>query len=133
MCGERADGMPTGPSTRLRTDRRAGRRHGIRTAATVSKSLSGAVAGLPVATEIRTGYDRGPFPHRIDADGDRRNSRYEVLIAEATTTPTAGSGRTLSGGRWYSYYDGAYRTLPADLDVDHPVPLAEALDSGART
>ena len=102
-------------------------------AATVSKSLSGAVAGLPVATEIRTGYDRGLFPHWIDADGDRCNSRYEVLIAEATTAPTVGSGCTLSGGRWYSYYDGAYWTLPADLDVDHLVPLAEAWDSGART
>lgn len=101
-------------------------------AETVSKSLRSAVAGLPVATEIRTGYDRDLFPLWTDTDGDGCNTRYEVLIAEATTRPSVGSGCTLSGGRWYSYYDAAYWTLPADLDIDHMVPLAEAWDSGAR-
>lgn len=103
------------------------------TAATISKPLRTMIADLPVATEIRTGYNRDLFPHWIDADGDGCNTRYEVLIAEAVTAPTVGSGCTLTGGRWYSYYDGAYWTLPADLDVDHFVPLAEAWDSGART
>lgn len=101
-------------------------------AETVSKSLRSAVSGLPVATEIRTGYDRDLFPLWTDTDGDGCNTRYEVLIAEATTRPSVGSGCTLSGGRWYSYYDAAYWTLPADLDIDHMVPLAEAWDSGAR-
>ena len=68
----------------------------------------------------------------VDADGDGGNTRYEVLIAEATTAPSVGSGCTLSGGRWYSYYANAYWTVPADLDIDHFVPLAEAWDSGAR-
>ncbi|WP_371871438.1 proprotein convertase P-domain-containing protein [Phytohabitans rumicis] len=90
------------------------------------------IADLPVATEVRTGYDRDLFPHWIDADSDSCNTRYEVLIAEAVTAPSVGSGCALTGGRWYSYYDGAYWTLPADLDVDHFVPLAEAWDSGAR-
>ena len=102
-------------------------------AETVSTTLGAGVAGLPVATEIRTGYDRDLFPHWIDADGDGCNTRYEVLIAEAVTSPGVGSGCTLFGGRWYSYYDNAYWTLPADLDIDHFVPLAEAWDSGART
>ena len=101
-------------------------------AATYSAALRTAVAGLPVATEVRTGYDRDLFPHWIDADGDGCNTRYEALIAEAVTTPSVGSGCTLSGGRWYSYYDNAYWTQPADLDIDHMVPLAEAWDSGAR-
>ena len=90
-----------------------------------------AVANQPVATENRTGYDRDLFPHWIDADGDGCNTRYEVLIAEAVSSPSVGSGCTLSGGRWYSYYDNAYWTAPADLDIDHFVPLAEAWDSGA--
>ena len=47
--------------------------------------------------------------------------------------PTVGSGCALSGGRWFSYYDGASQTAPADLDIDHMVPLAEAWDSGARS
>jgi hypothetical protein len=102
-------------------------------AATVSKPLSSAVAGLPVAGEIRTGYARSLFPLWTDTDGDGCNTRYEVLITEATTAPAVGSGCTLSGGRWYSYYDGAYWTQPADIDIDHMVPLAEAWDSGART
>ncbi|HEX6967974.1 MAG TPA: HNH endonuclease family protein [Micromonosporaceae bacterium] len=97
-----------------------------------SAPLRTAVADLPVAVEVRTGYSRDLFPHWIDADGDGCNTRYEVLIAEAVTTPTVGSGCALSGGRWYSYYDAAYWTQPSDLDIDHMVPLAEAWDSGAR-
>ncbi|OZV74968.1 HNH endonuclease [Micromonospora echinospora] len=101
-------------------------------AATVSVPLRTLVADLPVATENRTGYSRDLFPHWIDTDGDGCNTRYEVLIAEATTRPSVGSGCQLSGGRWYSYYDAAYWTNPSDLDIDHMVALAEAWDSGAR-
>ncbi|MBB5874044.1 hypothetical protein F4553_007478 [Allocatelliglobosispora scoriae] len=102
-------------------------------AETYSAPLRTAVAALPVATEVRTGYNRDLFPHWIDADSDGCNTRYEVLIAEAVTAPSVGSGCTLTGGRWYSYYDNLYWTLPADLDIDHFVPLAEAWDSGARS
>jgi hypothetical protein len=102
-------------------------------AAGYSAALRTAVTDLTVATEIRTGYNRDLFPHWIDADGDRCNTRYEVLIAEATTAPTVSSPCTLTGGRWYSWYDGVSWTDPADLDIDHFVPLAEAWDSGART
>jgi hypothetical protein len=101
-------------------------------AASYSAPLTTAVASLPVAAENRTGYSRDLFPHWIDADGDRCNTRNEVLIAEAVTKPAVGSGCSLSGGRWYSYYDNAYWTLTSDLDIDHMVPLAEAWDSGAR-
>ncbi|PWR14020.1 HNH endonuclease [Micromonospora sicca] len=101
-------------------------------AETYSAALRTAVANLPVATEVRTGYDRSLFPLWVDADGDGCNTRYEVLIAEATTKPTIGSGCSLSDGRWYSYYDNAYWTITSDLDIDHMVPLAEAWDSGAR-
>ncbi|HEX6684434.1 MAG TPA: HNH endonuclease family protein [Candidatus Limnocylindrales bacterium] len=102
-------------------------------AETYTAPLRTAVAGLPVATENRTGYNRDLFPHWIDADSDGCNTRYEVLIAEAVTAPSVGSGCTLSGGRWYSYYDNAYWTNPSDLDIDHVVALAEAWDSGARS
>jgi hypothetical protein len=101
-------------------------------AAGYSASLTTAVAGLPVATEVRTGYSRDLFPHWIDADGDGCNTRNEILLAEAVSAPTVSGTCTLSGGRWYSYYDNAYWTLTSDLDIDHMVPLAEAWDSGAR-
>lgn len=102
-------------------------------AATVSQPLRTMVANLPVATEVRTGYDRDLFDLWLDEDGDGCNTRYEVLIAEATTAPTVGSGCALTGGAWLSYYDGETWTATSDLDIDHMVPLAEAWDSGART
>ncbi|MEU2615582.1 HNH endonuclease family protein [Micromonospora sp. NPDC007271] len=101
-------------------------------AASYSAPLTTAVASLPVASEVRTGYSRDLFPHWIDADGNGCNTRNEVLIAEAVTKPTISGTCTLSGGRWYSYYDNAYWTLTSDVDIDHMVPLAEAWDSGAR-
>lgn len=98
-----------------------------------SAPLTTAIADLPVATEVRTGYARSLFPHWVDADGDGCSTRNEVLISEADDPVTVGSGCSLSGGRWYSYYDQVSWTDPSDIDIDHMVPLAEAWDSGARS
>jgi uncharacterized protein DUF1524 len=92
-----------------------------------------AISDLPVASEVRTGYDRTLFNHWIDADGDGCSTRNEVLIAEADDPVTVGSGCSLSGGRWFSYYDRVSWTSTSDVDIDHMVPLAEAWDSGARS
>jgi len=100
---------------------------------TYSAPLRTAIDSLTVASENRTGYNRDLFPHWIDADGDGCSSRNEVLIEEAEEAPSIGSGCSLSGGRWYSYYDGVSWTNTSDIDIDHMVPLAEAWDSGART
>ncbi len=100
---------------------------------TYSAPLRTAVAELPVAAEVRTGYAREEFRHWVDADGDGCHTRFEVLIEEADNPVTVGGGCALSGGRWFSYYDRVSWTDPADLDIDHLVPLAEAWDSGART
>ncbi len=88
---------------------------------------------LPVRPEVaRAGYDRDLFRHWIDADGDGCDTRREVLLAEAVTAPGVGGGCRLSGGVWYSAYDGATETgTGRGFDVDHMVPLAEAWDSGA--
>jgi Protein of unknown function (DUF1524) len=94
-------------------------------------TVADAIAGLPVADEVRTGYDRDLFKLWVDADGDGCNARYEVLIEEADDPPTVGSRCRLTGGRWFSYYDRESWTNPADLDIDHVVALAEAWDSGA--
>ena len=37
----------------------------------------------------------------------------------------------LTGGRWYSAYDGVTTTNVQDLEIDHVVALKEAWDSGA--
>lgn len=99
---------------------------------TYSEPLRTAVEDLPEAAEVRTGYARKLFPHWIDADGDGCSTRNEVLLAEADDPPTVGDDCKLTGGRWYSYYDGVSVNGPGGLDIDHMVALAEAWDSGAR-
>jgi hypothetical protein len=100
-------------------------------ATSYSATLTQAIADLSTATESRTGYSRDLFRHWVDADGDGCSTRNEVLIAEAEDAPTVGSTCSLTGGRWFSYYDGVSQTSASALDVDHLVPLAEAWDSGA--
>jgi Protein of unknown function (DUF1524) len=100
-------------------------------AASVTLTIDEAITGLPVTEELRDGYDRDLFRLWVDADGDGCNTRYEVLIAEADDPPTVGSRCSLTGGRWFSYYDRVSWTDPADIDIDHVVALAEAWDSGA--
>jgi len=98
-----------------------------------SAPLRQAITDLKVAKEVRTGYDRDLFPHWVDADGDGCDTRDEVLIAEAVDPVTVGDGCSLSGGRWFSYYDHVSWTDPGRIDIDHLVPLAEAWDSAARS
>jgi hypothetical protein len=98
-----------------------------------SAPLMTAISDLSTASEVRTGYSRDLFPHWTDADGDGCSTRNEVLISEADDPVSVGSGCSLSGGRWYSYYDRVSWTSTSDVDIDHMVPLAEAWDSGARS
>lgn len=93
--------------------------------------LTALLAMLRVAPEDRTGYSRSLFVHWIDADGDGCDTRHEVLIAEAIVRPAIGPHCSLTGGRWFSLYDGLTVSDPASLQIDHVVPLAEAWDSGA--
>ncbi|BDZ38780.1 hypothetical protein GCM10025863_13940 [Microbacterium suwonense] len=76
-------------------------------------------------------YDRGRFEHWIDLDGDGCNTRYEVLIDESTSPVTVSGRCTLTGGTWVSPYDGLIAYSPADIEIDHVIPLAEAWRSGA--
>lgn len=111
------------------------------TAATTEAPSSGdATAGIPlaellgalrIADERRTGYDRDLFKLWIDADGDGCDTRREVLVEEAVIAPRVGEGCALSGGSWFSLYDGVTITDSSALDIDHVVALAEAWDSGA--
>ncbi|MGA5896782.1 HNH endonuclease family protein [Streptomyces venetus] len=95
--------------------------------------MTAAVDALPLAAEVRDGYQRTSFKHwnagQNPADGC--NTRAEVLISEAIVPPTVLPGCKLSGGLWWSYYDAKQVTSASALDIDHMVPLAEAWDSGA--
>ncbi len=94
--------------------------------------LLGLIDSLVVDTEYAGGYDRSLFRHWVDADGDGCDTRREVLLAEAVTTPAISGDCSLSGGSWASRYDNALVAGSGrGFDVDHLVPLKEAWDSGA--
>lgn len=87
---------------------------------------------IPVTKERPQGYARALFTHWVDADGDGCDTREEVLIAESSTPAQVDAfGCKVIEGDWFSPYDGAAFTSPAELDIDHMVPLKEAWDSGA--
>lgn len=100
-------------------------------AETYSAPFQTALGSLTVRTENRSGYTRDQFKLWVDADGDGCDTRKEILISEADDPVTVGSGCSLSGGRWFSYYDRVSWTDSGRIDIDHVVPLAEAWDSGA--
>jgi uncharacterized membrane protein YhaH (DUF805 family) len=90
------------------------------------------IAQLRVEPEFPSGYDRDLFGGWRDFDGDGCDTRREVLIAESLTPVLVGGGCSLSGGQWYSAFDGVSTTDPSSFDIDHFVPLKEAWDSGAH-
>ena len=77
-------------------------------------------------------YDRDDWGSGwSDADGDCMSARHEVLKAESVDPAVISwSGCTVTGGRWYGAFTGAWVTNPSSLDIDHFVPLANAHDSG---
>jgi hypothetical protein len=88
------------------------------------------LATLTVAAESHgSTYNRDLFPHWITITGSC-NTREQVLKRDGTNVVVNSSCAPTSGS-WFSPYDGATWTNPADVDIDHMVPLAEAWASGA--
>jgi hypothetical protein len=84
-------------------------------------SLEAVIGGLTLAApEATAPYDRAQFPHWIEMSSGC-DTRCVVL------------DRQRSSGGWLSAYDGYVATRPAELEIDHVVPLAEAWVSGAST
>ena len=76
------------------------------------------------------GYSRDRFPHwSTQAKGgcDTRDLVLERDGTDVVVKPPC----TIVSGVWHSPYDGATWKDPADVDIDHVVPLAEAWRSGA--
>lgn len=78
-----------------------------------------------------SGYSRDRFDHWSD-QGDGCDTRDVVLRRDGTAVTVAGSCK-ITGGTWYSVYDGETFTDPQQVDVDHMVPLANAWRTGAKT
>ncbi|GGN45803.1 hypothetical protein GCM10011578_098090 [Streptomyces fuscichromogenes] len=91
---------------------------------TVTLPVRDALAALTVADEDRAGYSRDQFKHWTDADKDGCNTRAEVLLEEAVTSPEIGAKCALTGGSWYSPYDDRYFDSASQLDVDHLLSVA---------
>jgi hypothetical protein len=96
-------------------------------------TIASLLALLPVAPESGAGYDRALFRHWIKTGTDGCDTRRRVLIRDATVAPRVGAACRLSGGQWFSLYDGLTFTDARRLDIDHVVPLAEAWRSGASS
>jgi hypothetical protein len=89
---------------------------------------------IPVMNEHQQDYTRDGFgyPADEDGDGDGCDTRAEVLQRDSLTPAQVDpSGCHVIAGDWYSTYDGATQTDPAELEIDHVVALKEAWDSGA--
>lgn len=95
----------------------------------VSLPLTEAIARLPVAKEVTSGYEREKFNHWVDADGDCQDARTEVLLEESRKKARGRCEATK--GVWLSAYDGVTLKRPGGLDIDHMVPLKEVWESGA--
>lgn len=107
----------------------------VPTTASVSTSTTRAMlAGLRMAADDANlpEYRRDMFGGGWDYDPVTGcNTREKVLIEESIEPPVMGDRCKPSSGRWVSLYDGVTVTSPADLQIDHFVPLAEAWRSGA--
>jgi hypothetical protein len=97
-----------------------------------ANSFDALIAQLKVEPEFIGGYDRTLFRHWIDESGNGCDTRQEVLIQESLTPVLISSGCVISGGSWFSNFDGITTTDAASFDIDHFVPLSEAWRSGAH-
>ncbi len=74
------------------------------------------------------GYSREKFPH-WRSTGSNCDVRDSVLKRDGTKVKL--SGCNVVAGTWKSVYDDKTLTSPAQVDIDHVVPLANAWRSGA--
>jgi hypothetical protein len=94
-----------------------------------ARNVSQLLGELTVASAgSMKGYSRSRFPHWRDT-GKNCDVRDSVLRRDGESIKL--SGCNVVGGRWESPYDGLVLTDPADVDIDHVVPLANAWRSGA--
>ncbi|HWM02665.1 MAG TPA: DUF1524 domain-containing protein [Actinophytocola sp.] len=101
---------------------------GIPDAATAQSELG----QLTVAADgSMDGYDRELFPHWSTIEGSC-NAREMVLKRDGDGVET-GTDCAPTSGSWTSPYDGDTWTDPADVDIDHMVPLAAAWRTGASS
>lgn len=87
---------------------------------------------LEVRPEATVPFEADGFERWIDADADGCDTAREVLIAASHPSMIVVEPPcTVAAGSWHSLYDNSFESDPAQLTVDHTVPLEEAWESGA--
>lgn len=87
--------------------------------------------GDEIRAKVAPAYSRELYRHWSDEDGDRMNTRHEVLAAESRRpVATNRNASKVLGGAWVCPYTLEGFGDPSKLDVDHLVPLKEAHISG---
>lgn len=92
-----------------------------------SRSPAGGQATSPEA------YDRNAFGGWVDADGDCKDTRAELLVAQSTGRVSFADERRcrVVAGRWISIFTGDVIYRASDVDIDHLVSLKYAWARGA--
>lgn len=90
------------------------------------------LARLDVESESASNsYKRELFRHWVDENGNRCDTRAEVLMRDTKLPVTRSGTCTIRTGKWVSVYDNQVITTAGSLDIDHVVALKEAWESGA--
>jgi hypothetical protein len=82
---------------------------------------------------VQAGYERDAWPHWLDANGDCRDTRAQVLMRASHIRVTfEGAERcVVASGLWIDPYTGKTFRDASRLDIDHVVPLRHAHAHGA--
>jgi hypothetical protein len=94
---------------------------------------------IAVAADAGPRYDRAEWPHWLDADRDGCDTRAEVLKRDARAANDVTKDGALvvdadcrvTAGVWWDWVTGEVVTDPAEMDVDHAIPLAAMHAYGA--
>lgn len=110
------------------------------TTSTTAAPDAGSEVDLLAGLEVRTSDPVAPYVRdRMDGGGwdfdpsTGCNTRELVLIEESRIDAEVDGACRTTKGEWRSFYDGVVTKDPADLEVDHFVPLADAWRSGAAS
>jgi len=103
--------------------------------ATSARALLGGIEVAPVGS--MAGYSREEFPHWAasgtkfgwDEPDGSCDVRDDALIRDGQGVEVD-TECSFTSGKWLDPYTGATLTEPADVDIDHVVPLANAWRSG---
>lgn len=103
--------------------------------ATEAEKLLISLSVTDLQEKLTIPYNRDSWNYGTDHDQDCQYTRHEVLVSETQQEPRFQSERRckVTSGLWYDPWTGQTHTDPAQVHIDHHVPLKNAHDSGGHT